>query len=247
MYTSKEFVEFVKSMVGAPYWYGTCCYKATKSLLASKKRQYPKQYLGYADVFNKAIADKAVVCDCVGLIKGFFWSEGGKRVYEYKQNGRNLQLKYADGINDYGANGLAAYIKRTSKWGAISTMPDIAGLIVWKAGHVGVYIGEGKVVQASWMNTGCYETELSKTSFTNWGALPNLEYEQEIKKEEAVKEDTEETETVKHVVKAGESLWRISQLYYGVGSKWGKIAEANDISGTLIYAGQTLIIPEVIK
>ena len=245
MYKSKEFVKFIRTMIGAPYWYGTCCYKATQSLLNSKKRQYPRQYQGYSATFKKAIEDKAVVCDCVGLIKGFFWSEGGKRVYEYKEKGGNLNLRYAYGINDYGANGLFAYIKRLSKWGKIDSIPNVPGIILWRSGHVGVYIGDGEVVQASWMNTGCYKCNLEKTSFTHWGLLPCLDYEQEVTP--VHQEEQKETEDVIHVVKPGESLWRIAQLYYGSGAKWPKMAEANDLSGTLIYPKQRLKIPGVEK
>ena len=31
-------------MTGQPYWYGTCCYRASESLLKNKARQYPKYY-----------------------------------------------------------------------------------------------------------------------------------------------------------------------------------------------------------
>lgn len=35
--------------------------------------------------------------------------------------------------------------------GTIDTMPDIPGLAVWHDGHIGVYIGDGYVIEA--MNT----------------------------------------------------------------------------------------------
>lgn len=239
MYTSKEFVEFVKSMDGAPYWYGTCCYKATQSLLTTKKQQYPKQYKGYAAVFREAIENGAVVCDCVGLIKGFFWSEGGKRVYNYRENGGNLTLKYASCINDYGANGLFNYSKKSGKWGSIDTIPNVPGLVLWKNGHVGVYLGDGLCQQASWMNTGCYRCKVSDTKFTHWGYLPNLDYGEQA--EEPVKE----TKTIEYTVVKGDTLWKLAQKYYGSGTKWTLIKEANNLTGSTIYIGQVLKIEGV--
>lgn len=42
--TNIMFVDFLKKMVGQPYWYGTCVYKCTSSLLSSKSNQYPTHY-----------------------------------------------------------------------------------------------------------------------------------------------------------------------------------------------------------
>ena len=49
------------------------------------------------------------------------------------------------GMPDVGANEM--YYSATRK-GEIATMPDTPGLAVWKPGHIGVYIGNGEVVEA---------------------------------------------------------------------------------------------------
>lgn len=53
-----------------------------------------------------------------------------------------------------------------------------------------------------------------------------------------------------HIVKDGESLWSISEKYYGDGYSWNKIAKANPgkigtmpNGNVLIYTGSTLVIP----
>ena len=39
--TNEHFAAFCQSMVGQPYWYGTCVYKCTESLRSRKAAQYP--------------------------------------------------------------------------------------------------------------------------------------------------------------------------------------------------------------
>ena len=43
-FTNEHFVAFCQSMLGQPYWYGTCLYKCSESLRARKARQYPSHY-----------------------------------------------------------------------------------------------------------------------------------------------------------------------------------------------------------
>jgi uncharacterized protein YgiM (DUF1202 family) len=62
--------------------------------------------------------------------------------------------------------------------GSIGTIPEIPGLLVWKTGHIGVYIGEGYVVQASGFNTGVIQTLLSASPWTNWGKCPFITYDE---------------------------------------------------------------------
>ena len=50
-----------------------------------------------------------------------------------------------------------------------------------------------------------------------------------------------------HKVVAGDTLWSISEKYYGTGFEWKRIMEANDIKNANdIEEGQVLNIPEVI-
>ena len=46
---------------------------------------------------------------------------------------------------DIGANQMYYNAKES---GPISTIPDIPGLAVWHEGHIGVYIGNGQVIEA---------------------------------------------------------------------------------------------------
>jgi LysM repeat protein len=72
-------------------------------------------------------------------------------------------------------------------------------------------------------------------------------------KAEATKEE-KEPEAVIHVVKSGESLWGIAQKYFGDGSRYAEIVEANKgkypgliKNPNLIHPGWELIIPQEAK
>lgn len=161
--TNIGLVAWAQSMLGQPYWYGTCCYKATSSLLASKTKQYPDHYKASRTARFKAdIAKGATVADCIGLVKGFYWCrDDGKIVYGL------------DGRPDKGANGMfnVAKIK-----GTIDTLPEIPGLLLYSPGHAGVYIGGGWAIEARGFDYGVCRTEVKKRKWMHWYQCPYIEY-----------------------------------------------------------------------
>lgn len=70
----------------------------------------------------------------------------------------------------------AWYNNKTSDRGPIKTMPEEPGLIVWKQGHIGVYIGGGLVIEARGYKHGVVASELSSQKWTNWGRLAEVKY-----------------------------------------------------------------------
>ena len=82
-FTNEHFADWCQKMVGQPYWYGTCVYKATNSLLSRKSNQYPSSYASSRmSRYKQDIANKAVVSDCIGGCKGYAWTNGGQGVLE---------------------------------------------------------------------------------------------------------------------------------------------------------------------
>jgi len=78
---------------------------------------------------------------------------------------------------DESANGLFEYAQRKGyDWGTIGTIPEIPGLAVRYNGHVGVYIGNGKVVEERGFNYGCVITNLQDRKWTHWYKIPALKY-----------------------------------------------------------------------
>ncbi len=175
MFTASQFVAFVLSMLGMPYWYGTCVYICSTSLLNSKSKQYPKHYgSSRTSKYKKAIEEKKVCADCVGLIKGFFWTNGGAGVLDYINGGAKFVNKYgSNGCPDKSASGMLSWCKKQGcKNGKIATLPDVPGILLFSSGHVGVYIGGGYAVEARGFNYGIVKTKVKDRSWTEWAYLP---------------------------------------------------------------------------
>lgn len=179
MFTAAQLVAFVISMIGMPYWYGTCVYICTQSLLNSKSKQYgPPKYSHYVDSrmsrYKSDIEKKRVCMDCIGMIKGFFWTNGGQGVLDYINGGAKFTNKYAsNGCPDKSANGMLEWLKKQGcKNGKIATLPDVPGILLFSSGHVGVYIGGGYAVEARGFNYGVVKTKVKSRSWTEWAYLP---------------------------------------------------------------------------
>ena len=163
MLTNLQLVAYVLAVYAAKwvYWYGTCGYECTESLFKRKKEQYASHYGSSRTSGYKAdIAAGKMCADCVGLIKSFFWKGGdlkGKNVYQ------------SNNCPDRSANGLFSLCKET---GPISTIPDIPGLVVWKSGHIGVYVGDGYTVELKGFADDCVKAEVTDGPWTHWGKLP---------------------------------------------------------------------------
>lgn len=159
------------------------------------------------------------VQDCVGLIKGHYWTnDDGKLVYKL------------DGLPDVSANGMLAAAQEK---GAIGSMPEIKGLIVWKKGHVGVYIGSGEVVESHGTKSGVIKTILTKTvnetNWTNWFKCPFIDYVQES--------------IGSYVVKKGDTPWSIAKRFLGDGRRYLDLVKLNNLTEPYtIYTGQILKI-----
>ena len=178
--TSKNLVAFCTEFANrkAPYWYACCLYRASSSLLASKTKQYPEHYgSSRTSRYKQDIANKQVVADCCGMIKGFYWSNGGEGVLESIGTGSSYTSKYGSGFPDKSANGMYEYcVKKGMEHGDISTLPEIPGLLLHKDGHVGVYIGEGYAVEEKGFNYGCVKSAVEGRGWQHWSKLYNLDY-----------------------------------------------------------------------
>ena len=163
MLTGKQLAEYCEKVYKAAwvYWYGTYGNKCTQSLYNSKKNQYPKHYTAErASRYEKDINAGKTCADCVGMIKSFFWTGG-----EF-----GTTPKYATNhCPDTNADGM---LKLCIETGPIKTIPDEPGLVVWKSGHIGVYVGCGYTIEMKGFDYDCQRNKVSKGPWTKWGRLP---------------------------------------------------------------------------
>jgi hypothetical protein len=148
---------------GWGYVWGTYGNVLTESLLAYKVSQYPDGVGNHEDII-RANWLGGRTADCVGLIKGYGWLSPETMTIDYGTHG----------MPDIGANQMY-YNARES--GPISAMPDIPGLAVWHEGHIGVYIGNGQVVEAMGTRYGVVKTELAGRGWTHWLKVPYINYD----------------------------------------------------------------------
>lgn len=178
-----QLIAFVKQVVGMPYWYGTCGYQCTESRLLGKAKQYPAHYAdSRMPRYRDDIAKKKVCFDCIGLMKGFFWTNGGEELLKYIRGEVNdFTNKYgSNNMPDKSANGMLAYCKsKGCKHGKIADLPDVPGILLFSDGHVGLYIGDGKAIEARGFSYGVVETEVKKRKWTDWSYMPDelIEYD----------------------------------------------------------------------
>lgn len=161
--TGQEFADLCKAQEGQAYVWGGLGYTLTESRISQLRSYYPAVYNdAYVAKCRARIGMEAY--DCVGIIKHFLWGNTGDGVLRYY--GKN-------GIPDTTANGL---YKLCPEKGDIATMPEIAGLMLHREGHVGVYLGNGKILEARGIDYGVVITNVADRNFEHWGKLPNIEY-----------------------------------------------------------------------
>lgn len=160
MKTGQGLAEYAIAQLGRPYWWGTFGQTANAGLLAAKRQQYPNYYT--AGDFTMQYGQK--VHDCVGLIKGYLWCDTPDSEPIYKA------------AQDVAVSGL---FMACSESGSIDTMPDLPGVCVFFSdmSHVGVYIGDGYVVEATGHARGVVKTKLAGRGWGLWGKPRWISYE----------------------------------------------------------------------
>lgn len=168
----------------------------TESNLTTLSNRYSKNITnGYVEKARRYLNDeKGFFFDCVCLIKSLLWGWSGDHSHVY--GGAVYQ---SNGVPDISANGMINVCNEVSE-----DFSKIAiGEVVWKEGHVGIYIGNGLSVECtpSW-DCGVQITAVSKMGekegyntreWVKHGKLPYVSYEEVSVEEPEVPNNSEES------------------------------------------------------
>lgn len=172
----KDLVKFAKSKIGTPYVYGAkgADGKFTQQKLNWLAKNYPKVFTtSYIRKAKKFVGQ--VCCDCSGLIS---WYTG--KVY-----------------------GSSQLYSKAVKRGTIKTINKAPiGAILWKSGHVGVYIGNGECIEEKGIAYGCVKSKISNTRFTHWLTFDFMDYS-EVREVEVDEKKTNPYKEPKALIKTG--------------------------------------------
>ncbi len=159
---------------GWGYVYGTYGNILTEELLQDRASVFGEQVTDFKDFIRENWMRRRTA-DCVGFIKGYGW---------YNPDSGEIVVG-SNGMADVTANGMfeAATVK-----GTIDTIPETPGLAVWQDGHIGIYIGNGEVIEAMGTEQGVVKMTLP-SGWTHWLEIPYISYPIE---EEPTTEESQE-------------------------------------------------------
>lgn len=148
------------------YVMGTFGQVLTVDLLEAKLAQLPDAIEPYED-FIRSNYLGVRTADCIGLIKGYSWYDPDTGNINYGSNG----------MPDVSADQM---YNQASEKGSMSTMPEIPGILVHAPGHIGIYIGNGYVIEAMGTRYGVVKTAVGSGSWTGWCKNPYITYVEEM-------------------------------------------------------------------
>ncbi len=202
-----EFIQRIKNIAeqhDTVYMMGTFGAPVSEKLIAQKGKQYPQNYsAGRQRLLRGKISSAPWAFDCVGLIKGILWGWEADRTRNFGG------AKYrANGVPDVSANGMSKRLSERSD----DMAHILPGEAVYLDGHIGIYLGDGKVAEATL--TGKYDgvviTDLSYRAWEGHGKLPWVEYEttppQPTPPKEPQAGDTVQFQGGKHYISSNGSL-----------------------------------------
>jgi nucleoid-associated protein YgaU len=166
--------------------------------------------------FMNKISNGKLLTDCSGFIKGILWGYPKKGKYQ------------SNNVPDINANTM---INKCS--GVSTNFKNIeVGEIVWVKGHVGIYIGDGKVLES----TSKWQSKLQITALGNKGTIKglNTRYWAKHGKLPYI------SYSAYYVVKKGDTLSSIAKEHNTTANR---LAAVNNIRNkNLIFEGQKLVI-----
>lgn len=231
-YTAEGLAKYCEKMLKEKtvYMWGGLMNATTKSFLEYKINQYRSKYkqerINY--LLNNWVG-KGYASDCVGLIKSYYFGGIGSPNYFSK-----------------GDLNTAGMYNNATERGSISKMPDQRGIVVYMSGHVGVYVGNGEVIECTYgtFGDGVVKTKLSARKWTHYLKVAFIDYGNGAETKPSGSTSTN-VPYILYTVKKGDSLWKIAAEHMGSGNKYPELAAYNNLDPKKILpVGITLKIPK---
>ena len=162
--------DYAISKLGCAYIYGGYGEKLCRPAFRRERANaYPAQK---TNIYNNCLVLKGKQSECAGCK----WD--GMQAYDCAQLTR-YSCKAAGTELVSGANSQWNKVAWAKK-GAISTLPDVPGVLLYHENasgtmtHTGVYIGDGYAVEARGAKYGVVKTAVKDRTWTHWAALPGV-------------------------------------------------------------------------
>ena len=164
--TAQQLIDFCYAMLGQNYWYACWSQVADEKLYKEKLAQNPDK-IGKWPKETYVAQYGTRVMDCSGLLKAAGGSHGNPKKIPSYSDIRDI---------DWSANQM---IEKCSDVVDFKNIPEIAGQLVWKPGHVGVFIktladGKKLVIESAGHMKGVIES--TDTAWQKAGKLPFVDY-----------------------------------------------------------------------
>ena len=233
--TNKELVAQVLQMAG----YGSAIEKHSGGITFYNDR-WGYVLGGQGELYTLALAKSWGNANRSGKTSSYFltsakkWYTPPRRVVDC--SGLIVQAMRSEktGYGDRTANTFKAQF---TACGPISAIPETAGVAVWKEGHIGIYLGGGKVCESRGVTYGVVISDLKTQKWAHYGKLRDVEYDDSF----AVFGNKSVT-YLTYTVRRGDTLYAIAKRY---STTVYKIAELNNLKNpSRILVGQKLKIKE---
>lgn len=179
---------------GWGYVYGAIGQTCTERLLDQCAERYPANNLAggaMRQAGEKWLGKK--VADCSGIVKAYLMSE------------------YTGGPITYNAEvDTAVHYNAAKEKGPIGTMPDIPGILVYMPSHVGVYVGDGEVIESAGTLYGVKKSTVEKSyisgPWTHWYKCPGIAYDSAAEEPETEQKPEEEVPAAPAEITVGSAV-----------------------------------------
>ena len=162
-------------------------------VVAAKDADWGYVYSAQGELYTSKLAEKWGEASRAGKSYDYFVTKCAQWIGHYVADCSGLVIEaYRSQISDYGDKTANTLYSKSVKKGSLYTIPEIPGICVWRNGHIGIYVGNDKVIESGGTGVGVVlsglYTPATNKAWTNWGKLADVDYS-----EAEASSDTEET------------------------------------------------------